>query len=288
MDPGRAKGFSLVELLVSLSVTLSVGAAVFHVFLQQQRAFRDQDLVLEMQQSVRAVASMIADEVRMAGQGAPLFAATYEAGPSEAPQAFLAGTDRLELRMRLAVPAETAVDGVPLAFETGRPTSVRLLDPGRIFDPGSHVFFWGPSGDTWTWVRARVEASDLQSGLTVTPAQVSTEGGRFTSAPSVSAEDGISYRLSGRSVLRGELRDLSALTAPVFLESSVGEDFTALRFDYYDAADVAVDPASPAARNAIRRVAFRLGAETSEALSDGRRRTYEVTMSVHPRNPQVQ
>ena len=71
-------GFSLVELMFAMTITLGIGLIVFQMFLQNENVFRDQTSLLEMQQSARAVASMIADDVRLAGQGVPVYAAAQD------------------------------------------------------------------------------------------------------------------------------------------------------------------------------------------------------------------
>ena len=283
----RSAGFSLIETLVSVAVTLGVGGALFQLFVQNERVFRDQQLMLEMHQSVRAVASMIAGEVRAAGQGVPGFAASHENdGLSESVQAFLAGTSPEELKMRVQLSEPDSVLGQPGFFEAGQTIGVRIQGSGALV-PGDHVFFWGPTGLTWTWVRARVDAFAAPSDLQVTPVAVGLEGGGFTRPPRVSLEDAVSYRLSGSSVLRGELLELAADGTSRFRESSIGEYFTALDFVYYDRSGAAVGPASPAGRSAIHRVGFLLEAETSGPLADGRPRTYALTTTVGSRNPEA-
>src|SRR6185369_8250845 len=79
-----AKGFSLIELLLALATSLILGTMTFQLFHQNERVVRDQTLIAEMQQTARLVASQIADEVRLAGQGVPIHAAQFDAAPSEA------------------------------------------------------------------------------------------------------------------------------------------------------------------------------------------------------------
>jgi hypothetical protein len=116
------------------------------------------------------------------------------------------------------------------------------------------------------------------------PEGVSTEGGTFTGPGRITAEDAVSYRLFESSVLRGELVNLSDPDRPVFRELSIGEGFESLEFIYYDKSGAILDASSPPNRLAIRRIDFRLEAATSGPLSDGRRRTYPLSVSVGPRN----
>ena len=78
------RGFSLIELLMAMAITMGIGMVVFQLFYQNERVFRDQNLIVEMQQNARAVASQISEEIRMAGQGVPVYAATFDSAPSEA------------------------------------------------------------------------------------------------------------------------------------------------------------------------------------------------------------
>ena len=77
-DRRYRSGFSLLELSIAMAITVGMGAVVFTLLFQNQNLFRDRNLTIEMQQSARAVASMMADEIRMAGQGVPAFAASMD------------------------------------------------------------------------------------------------------------------------------------------------------------------------------------------------------------------
>jgi len=63
----RARGFSLVELLIAMAVGLVVLGAMYSVFTIQNKTFGNQENFVEMQQSVRAGMDMMAREVGMAG-----------------------------------------------------------------------------------------------------------------------------------------------------------------------------------------------------------------------------
>ena len=78
----RQTGFSLIEVLVALSIVLCLSTMMFQLFHQNERVIRDQTLIMEMQQTARIVASQIADEIRMAGQGVPVYSSTFDAVPS--------------------------------------------------------------------------------------------------------------------------------------------------------------------------------------------------------------
>lgn len=291
VDPERYcdRGFSLIELLLAIVIVLGVVGAMFQLFVQSERLMRDREVLLETQQSARAVAAMIADEIFMGGQGVPLYAARFDTIGSEATEVFLPGTDASRLRLRTQSQNTDTVLGTsgPSTFEAGVRVTAQTLDPGFRPAVGHYVFLWGQSTDAWTWIRARVEPETSPSGLALTPVQFGTGGNRFVTLPRVSEEYAVSFRLSGRSIMRGELRNLSDLNDPLFRELSVGDDFVRLEFVYYDGSGRVRDPATLAGRRDIRRVDFVLEAEGTATLSDGRRPHFIATMTATPRNLEI-
>ncbi|HYR44064.1 MAG TPA: hypothetical protein VER98_13630, partial [Terriglobia bacterium] len=106
------KGFSLIELLLTLATTLTLSMMVFHLFHHSEHVVRDQTLVMEMQQSVRVVAAQIADEIRMAGQEVPVYTSNQDAATSESVVPIFATStdDRIDFRAGLSN-TETGVTG---------------------------------------------------------------------------------------------------------------------------------------------------------------------------------
>ena len=64
---GRRGGFSLVELMVAMVISLVVLGATYSVFIGQNRTFSNQESIVEMQQNTRAAMDMMAREIGMAG-----------------------------------------------------------------------------------------------------------------------------------------------------------------------------------------------------------------------------
>ena len=290
----NSSGFSLVEMMFGMTITLGMGMVVFQLFIQNQRVFEDQNLILEMQQSARAVASMISDEFRMAGQGVPIYAASQDDSGIEAVQTFLDGTDSTTLRFRGGVRNAFSTVSTPLTYVASTAALVTVADVADIdtivgANSNRFVFLWGPTANSWTWLRAQIATSPAidaaNDQLTITPWQLSGEGGTFASSPKLVLEEGISYRLSSGAVLRGTTTDFSSETAPTFTESTVGNNFTTLSFTYYDSSGTAVTPSTLAIRDTVRRVDITVAAETSDNLSStGAKQSYAVTLQVYPRN----
>ena len=279
--------------MFAMAITSGIGLIVLQLFLQNERIFRDQNLLLEMQQSARAVASMMTDEIRMAGQGVPAYSASQDAAIAEAVQAFLSGTASGAIVFRAGVRNAIALiqTAPPLRFTVGTSRTLTVQNSLAINsivggNTNRFLFIWGPTANSWSWVRAEITAINTTTHLiTMTPLQISGQGDTFPLMPNLVLEEAIAYRLSSGSLQRATSGDFSTLTAPALTYSTVGDNFTSLEFTYYDGSHTAVNPSTLAGRAAIRRVDFTIGAQTAEPLpSTGAVATFAVTMEVYPRN----
>ena len=61
------RGFTLIELMITLLISMVVIGSIYTAFLSQQHAYIVQDQVVEMQQNIRAGLMMMVQEIRMAG-----------------------------------------------------------------------------------------------------------------------------------------------------------------------------------------------------------------------------
>ena len=61
------KGMTLIELLVAMAVGMIAMAAIYGTYQGQEKAFVNQQLVIDMQQNVRAAMLLMTREIRMAG-----------------------------------------------------------------------------------------------------------------------------------------------------------------------------------------------------------------------------
>src|SRR5262245_45337959 len=77
------RGVSILELIIALTITLVIGLAGFQMFRQNERLFLDQNQVSETQQNLRAVLFQINDDIERAGEGVPLYAASFDSTANE-------------------------------------------------------------------------------------------------------------------------------------------------------------------------------------------------------------
>jgi prepilin-type N-terminal cleavage/methylation domain-containing protein len=279
-------GFSLIELLVALVIALGLSTMMFHLFHENERVIRDQTLIMEMQQTARIVASQIADEIRMAGQGVPLFAASWDTTPSEAVAVILASStaSRIDFHAGLSN-VETAVTSmVPIDFTLGVSRTLSVAD-GSAFSSGKYVYI----SDSSTWLRAEVTNANSTS-LTVTPRTTGTGNSavHFPSAPTISLEEAVSIYLNSGSVRRATANDLTNPAAPGWSAANeIGKNFTVLGFSYYDATGNPVTPNSLSNRLAIARVDIQLTVSAASPLSNGTRPTYSLALRTIPRNVRI-
>lgn len=280
--------------MIAMAITAGMAAIVFNLFLQNQNVFRDQNLILEMQQSARAIASMMADELRMAGQGVPTYAGSMDtASNDESIQTFLNGTNASTIIFRAGISNGAAIvdETPPLTFVDSTSAMIDVDDVSVIAslvgaNTDRFVFLWGETELSWTWVRAKIDAINTGADrITMTPSAISANGGTFPGLPNLYLEEALGYRISSGNIQRGESGDFTTQTAPVMTWTTIGENFTDLTFTYYDGDDNVIVVSSVDDRADIRRVDFTLAARTSAELpSTGNFGTFEITMTVFPRN----
>lgn len=290
------KGFSLIEVMMALGITLGIGLIVFQLFRQNERVFRDQNLVIEMQQTARAVASQIADEVRMAGEGVPVYASRFDSLAQEGAAVVLASStnNRIDFRAGLSLVETSVTTPVPLDCTLGLSRTLTVADGssflnalGTTTPSGKFVYIWGPANNQmWTWVRAELTRINGNT-LTLTPRQGRVSS-VFTRAPTLTLEEAVSFYLSGTNVRRATAADMTNLASPAWSASNdIGRNVTSLTFTYYDENNTPIDPGSLTNRFSIMRVDVRLVAQTSDALSDGSRPSHTLSFRTIPRNLRV-
>ena len=73
-------GFSLIELVIALTVTLIISGAVFQLVTAGQTAFRKEPAMAHRQQSIRMAMDIISQDLYRAGYGLPQFAQAFTDG----------------------------------------------------------------------------------------------------------------------------------------------------------------------------------------------------------------
>jgi prepilin-type N-terminal cleavage/methylation domain-containing protein len=294
-------GFSLIELIIALSITLLMSLMVFQLFQQNEKTFRDQGLILAMQQNTRVVLSEIADEIRTAGQGVPIYSTTFDIDEQEAGAVILDGSDATHLRMRAGTSGidSDVISSVPLTFTIGNSTTVTLTNIDEFYEelgglpnPGRFVYVWGPCAAVrWCWIRAEVTAvAPGANTITLTPRQAMADTVQFTGPPVVSLEEVLSIYFDAGSVRRASSTNMASQTAPVWgAAAELGQSFTGLRFKYYSATNSELVPPFPtlAARLAISRIDVQVVSTTSAPLSTGTQMAFALSAKVLPRNVRI-
>jgi len=73
----REKGFSLIELMIAMVVTLIITGAVFQLVSAGNTAFRKEPAMADRQQNIRMALDLISQDLFQAGYGMPSFAQTF-------------------------------------------------------------------------------------------------------------------------------------------------------------------------------------------------------------------
>jgi prepilin-type N-terminal cleavage/methylation domain-containing protein len=282
------RGFSLIELLLALGIGLVLTMMMFQLFHQSERAIRDETLIMEMQQSARVVVAQIADEIRMAGQGVPLYAAGFDTVPSEADAVILGstGVNRIDFRAGLSN-IETAVGaGGSNDFSLGVLRSVAVGTSSGLVT-GKFVYLYGPTtGPSWAWLRGEITGTSPTT-LTLIPRNTGTTDTfiHFTASPTVALEEAVSIYLSAGSVRRATAVSMSNPSTPVWSAANeIGRNFTDLTFTYYDRNGNVLQPSSLSNRRKITRVDIQVVVGVASPLSNGSRPTYSLRLRSIPRN----
>ena len=159
----NAKGFSLVELLTAMLITLIVSGAIYGLLAGGQNAFRREPELTDRQQSIRVGMDLIMRDVANAGAGMPSFMQTFTQGLNAcsgcpdggAPMGLDSQvTDELEL-----ITNDSARDNEPVCDEPGSSPQIRLIRTSNGIPVPSVVFIIMDDG-TWTLRNVVSDAND--------------------------------------------------------------------------------------------------------------------------------
>ena len=121
MTRERQGGFSLIELLVAMTITLIVSGAIYGLLAGGQNAFRREPELTERQQNIRLAMDMITRDTASAGVGLPPFAQIFTGGLDAEGPTGPSGSDSDALEMLTGGGRESepvcASDPIPAAPE---------------------------------------------------------------------------------------------------------------------------------------------------------------------------
>jgi Tfp pilus assembly protein PilW len=292
------RGFSILEILISLSITLIIGLAVFQLFRQNERIFRDENLVTEMQQGARAAIAQAASDIRMAGQGVPLYAATFNSGLNESAVAILAGStaSRINFRAGLAPADALALAPLPMSFSVGQSVPLTVNDATGLYDAvggspaGRFVYLWGPlDANQSGWVRAAINTITPSTRIVwVTIVETGTGSVmEFSSSPRMSLEEAVAFYRDNPSgtMKRTNATNMTDPVNPVWAPANeLMPNVTALWFDYYDQSGVALNIDTLTGRAKVAQIEIHLVVQTAAELSNLTRPSYAISVRTNIRN----
>jgi len=285
------RGFSLIELLFALTITLIVGMIGFELFRQNERVFQTQNQSLEIHQTARALMFQINDEIRRAGQGVPVYASTFDSAPTEAVAVVLSGSDQSHLRIREGYSSvESTVVIPPGDLVIYSPKSIHLANAalfsstlGTSYPFGRFVYVWGfGNNGCWSWTRAEIlSISAAYNILTVIPRQIGeacrtgSDAVHLTQSITMTLEEAASIYWNGGSVWRATAIDTRNPAVPLWSPGTeLARNFRELTFTYYDADDNVVPLNTLADRMKVARIDARIRSSSG----------VEFSMRGYPRN----
>jgi prepilin-type N-terminal cleavage/methylation domain-containing protein len=268
-------GFSLLEVLVATAITVGIGAAAFQLFHQNERIFRDQALILEMQQSARVVAAQATDDIRQAGQGIPTTVGDVILPGSN--------TARLNVRTGFSTTEASVTSAMPLPVAVGSALSV-LVESTAGFSGGRQAFLWTEND----WARVTINSvSGPSKSVRATPSLISKASLVFASPPTLSLDEAISiYRdTATQTVRRTTATNTEVPTSPMWAPANeLATNVTDLSFLYYDRSGALLTLDTPIRRSQVAVIEAHVSVRTSASLSDGSRPTYSLSVRAIPRN----
>jgi len=299
------RGFSLLEVLLAMTITLVLGTIVSQLLLQNQRVFHDQNLVSEMHQSARAAVSQTADILRMAGQGVPLHAASSSSGPREEVVAILSGSNatRINLRAGLAPTEASVVAPTPMALTVGSTVTITADSVSGLYSAvgstpaGRFVYIWGSIGHSqWSWIRASIQSiSNSTRNVSVVVTETAIAGTvQFSAPPTMTLEEAtaVYFDAGTKTIRRTAASNTANPVNPSWAPANeLATSVTSLGFTYYDTAGMVIDPSTLsdiANRARVTRVDIRVVAQTTEELSNHTRPTFGISQQTYIRNVAVQ
>ena len=271
----REAAFSLLEALVTLAVVAGIAAVAFRLFHQNERLFRDQALILEMQQGARVVLSQVSDDARRAGQGIPLGIREIILPGSTA--------TRLNLRASISAVESRIVSSIPFSLVTGVAATL-YIESTSGFSAGRQAFLWSDLA----WARVTVEfVSGSAQSVRLMPAELSHVPLEFIEPPSLSLDEAVSiyWDATAKAVRHTTASSTENPASPSWAPANeLAANVASLTFIYVADDGNLLIPDSPAGRSAVSAIDVKVVVRSSAPLSNGTRPVYALTGRVTLRN----
>jgi hypothetical protein len=270
-------GFSLLELVIAIALTIGTGAVAFQLFHQNERVFRDQILIVEMQQAARMLATQIADDLRLAGQGVPPGLGGFVLPGS--------GVDKINLRESFSAVETQVTTPTPFTVTQGAPITL-AVEKTSGFSAGRETYIWNSA----QWLRGTVlSVSGPGKSIQVLP-NISTTTLVFGSPPAAALDEAVAlfHDPGGYSVRRATSTNTSDPEHPQWSPANeVATNVTSLSFLYFDEEGMPFEMKSSADGDRVALVEARIKVQTAEPLSDRTRPSFALSVRTSPRNGQL-
>jgi prepilin-type N-terminal cleavage/methylation domain-containing protein len=269
------RGFSLLELVIAIALTLGTGAVAFQLFHQNERVFRDQIFIVEMQQAARMLATQIADDVRLAGQGVPPGVGDFVLPGS--------GPARINLRQNFSAIETQITTPVPFIVTQDMPVTLGV-EKTSGFAAGRQIYVWNSS----QWLRATVlSVSGPGKSIQLLPQVTPSKTVVFGTPPSAALDEAVAlfHEPGSQSVRRATSTNTADPEHPQWSPANeVATNVTWLSFLYFDEEGTPVDLEDPGDGDRVALVEARIRVQTAEQLSDKTRPSFALLVRASPRN----
>lgn len=271
-------GFSLLELVIAIALTIGTGAVAFQLFHQNERVFRDQILIVEMQQAARMLATQIADDVRLAGQGVPPGVGAFVLPGS--------GAAKINLRESFSTIETLVTTPVPFTVKQGIPITLRV-EKTSGFSAGREIFVWNAA----QWLRATVlSVSGPGKSIQFLPKVVPSSTLVFGTPPAAALDEAVAlfHDPGNKSVRRATSTNTSDPEHPQWSPANeLAANVTWLSFLYFDEEGIPIEMKSAGDGDRVAVIEARIRVQTAERLSDGTLQSFTLSVRASPRNGQL-
>ena len=234
MKARQQQGFTLIELMVAVTITSIVIAMAFAVFAAQQRTAVEIENASEVQQDARLIAQAILSDIRMAGYMLPKTAGIASVDGGNSATDLLCVSDPSKIDDAEAADASSRFEGANTSSALGgNDSSVTLIpadldidgDSDEDFVVGEGVIIVDGTNVHCGRITSITGGSNEVIGFApATPGTFAAAAGGTTVVPA------IVYRVNGTDLMRNDLR-VASLVDDLQIEFAVDDDSDGLIVD---------------------------------------------------------